>query len=208
MISTCNSPTSICLGSLAIRPFRVHRGTVAGRAETLPTATMTTEERFWAKVDKNGPIQPHCPELGRCWLWKGSPDSDGHSGYFGFNRDRCRAYRFSWILHFGPIPKGLFVCHKCDNGLCVNPEHLFVGTQKDNIADASTKGRMVGASFPGELNTQSKLREQEILEIRNSIGSGVSQRILAAKYCVHQASIWKVIHGKSWKHLLQPAQKP
>ena len=98
--------------------------------------------RFWAKVNKNGGIPEHMPHLGECWI------SSAFELRSILTRKRINPFRFSWELHFGAIPDGLFVCHKCDRGGvyglpggCVNPTHLFLGTNKDNMHDASVKGR-------------------------------------------------------------------
>jgi len=113
---------------------------------TLP-AHPTTEERFWAKVDKQGPIPAHRPELGPCWPWTGAVPK--RSGYGRFNTGVKRAghwvvvnaHRYSWKLHNGPVPDGLCVLHRCDNKPCVRPDHLFVGTKGDNNRDMVAKGR-------------------------------------------------------------------
>lgn len=100
-----------------------------------PYSTRPLAERFWEKVDKSGD----------CWLWTGRPD-----GRMGYGRIRegvagsatLLAHRVAWELAFGPVPAGLDVCHTCDIPLCVRPDHLFLGTTLDNMADAKAKGRM------------------------------------------------------------------
>lgn len=103
---------------------------------------MTVEERFLEKVRK---------VTNRCWLWTGGKGKrkDGlMSGRFWMDGKLWMASRASWELHYGPIPDGLCVCHHCDNPLCVRPDHLFLGTQKDNMQDASRKGRIVSNGRP------------------------------------------------------------
>ncbi len=90
---------------------------------------MTREERFWTKVDKTGD----------CWIWTAA--SLGGYGQFGTEHGTSGAHRFSYGLANGPIPSGLNVCHSCDTPLCVKPDHLFVGTQQENVIDSYDKGR-------------------------------------------------------------------
>ena len=98
--------------------------------ETLPT-------RFWKKVDKRGPDE--------CWFWTGAIERTGLPyGFIGVPKGMEQAHRVSYRLNNGPIPPGMCVCHECDQPLCVNPEHLWLGTRKDNNDDKMKKGRHVG----------------------------------------------------------------
>jgi len=93
--------------------------------------TTAADIRFWSKVDKTGD----------CWLWTAAQNRHGYGDFYVSRTFHTMAHRFSWALHYGPIPEGLFVCHRCDTPLCVRPDHLFVGTTQDNMADMMRKGR-------------------------------------------------------------------
>jgi len=99
---------------------------------------LSFEDRFWARVEKTA----------TCWLWHGYRNKWGYGRVTKGISVTLMAHRVSWEFANGPIPAGLYVCHTCDNPPCVNPEHLFLGTQLDNIRDASRKGRMPGNPHP------------------------------------------------------------
>lgn len=110
--------------------------------------SIPAEERFWAKVNKDGPVVR--AELGPCWLWLGGIKSTGYGHFMpgGGTRASVSVHRFSYALHRGPIPDGMLVCHICDNRSCVNPAHLFIGTALDNVSDMWRKNRARRRSGP------------------------------------------------------------
>lgn len=147
------------------------------------------ENRFWEKVDKR---RPH-----ECWPWMGSRQEHGH-GLMRSDGSRklIKTHRVSWEIHNGPIPSGLFVCHKCDNPPCVNPRHLFLGTAADNAHDRDSKGR----TAKGERNGRAKLSEADVLDIRKK-GRPGKYAELARKYGVDLKTIKSAATGKSWRHI-------
>lgn len=139
------------------------------------------EQRFWTKVDKNGPIMPHMTTP--CWIWLAGKNQDGY-GLFYVNGVTLRAHRYAYVLENGPIPKGMLACHECDNPPCVNFDHLFPGTPKDNAIDAVKKGRM---RPPFSELASTKLPSIEVLiELRQS---GLSLRQIAEPYNVHRETV-------------------
>lgn len=134
-----------------------------------------------------------------CWLWMGCVNNFGY-GLLRFEKKCYRVHRLSYLIYKGEIPQGMLVCHTCDNPPCVNPEHLFLGTHKDNARDRSFKGRN---NFPlGERHGLSKLTKEKILEIRKLYGHGdINQKELAKMFSVDQTNISYIVNRKTWKHI-------
>jgi len=158
--------------------------------------TTPPEIRFWKKVNKDGPIPSHRPELGKCWIWTGAI-KDGRTASFNVPGIGASAYRFSYHIHFGEIPKALNILHKCDNGSCVNPSHLFAGTQKENMQDAKQKNRMP----KGEGHYASEFTNEQVLEIRKLYAGGMRVKELCEKFCKPRSAISHIVHEDRWKHL-------
>lgn len=126
-----------------------------------------------------------------CWEWRGSKDSDGYGHLENWDLRRPeKAHRVSWRIHFGEIPEGIKVLHKCDNPPCVNPDHLFLGTTKDNSRDMVSKKRWRG------FGKEQRLTLDVAREIR---ASNEPQHILAKRYGVHSRSILSVRRGETFK---------
>lgn len=149
---------------------------------------MKTEfERFWKKTQLS--------ESG-CIEWTACLNGRGY-GQFRPSKQRknITAHRYSWILTNGPIPKGLCVCHVCDNRRCVNPDHLFLGTPAENSADMAEKGRGRGAKRSGILNPRCKLGEDEVEAIRNS---DASLRSISQAFGISKSQVHRIRNGESW----------
>lgn len=130
-----------------------------------------------------------------CLLWTAAMVTMGY-GNVKFRGQIQGAHRAAWKLFRGPIPKGLFVCHRCDTRLCVNVDHLFLGTPRDNVRDMMSKRRDI---FCGERNRASKLTENAVHEILKLRDTGLSTYKIAAIFQVAPATIGKVVRGEAWK---------
>ena len=173
----------------------------------------TDTQRFWGKVDKSG----------TCWLWLSGKDKDGY-GIFHVDGVKIKSHRFSFAETYGSVPAGILVCHRCDNPACVRPDHLFAGTQMDNMRDAASKGRTAlgdrngsrthpesrcfGDDNPsrrhpermlrGEQKPDSKLKEADIVAIRQM---GGSHQEIAERFGVSRRNISMIRAGETWKHV-------
>lgn len=146
------------------------------------------KDRFFAKVVQNS-------DTG-CWEWTAQCDMYGY-GRISRNKHPALAHRVSYEIHKGPIPRGALIMHSCDNRSCVNPDHLSVGSHKDNMADMVSKGR--SPSGARHHRPSAVLTEKDVLEIRAA--NGVSQRKLADQYGVGQDQISRIRAGKRWSYI-------
>ena len=131
-----------------------------------------------------------------CHIWDGCLDRQGY-GVVRFRGKNNYSHRLIYEFAKGSIPEGVFVCHHCDTPSCMNPDHLFLGTQKDNMADCINKGRKAIGSDVG----LSKLTESQVLEIRTLIQKGIIQREIAKDFGVHYATISDINTGRTWEWL-------
>jgi hypothetical protein len=159
-------------------------------------------DRFWEKVDRNGPVPEHCPELGPCWLWMSARLPDGR-GQFHYEGRTEYAAIVAYILVYGPLsPETPCVLHKCDGGslCCVRPDHLFAGTKADNITDMLTKGR---SGTQGARHPQARLNAAIVMQSREMYAAGgISYQALADRAGVSLDTMYRAVRGDTWKHLL------
>lgn len=143
------------------------------------------EERFWQGIDRTG----------ECWIWIRHRHQDGY-GLFRVAGKSMKVARYAWELFRGPIPDGLWVLHHCDNPPCCNPEHLFLGTHADNMADMKQKNR--GHRPQGEASSFSKLVEAEVVAIRLDPRPAPQ---IAQSYNVAACTVWDIKARRTWKHI-------
>lgn len=154
-------------------------------------------ERFNVKVNKTDDVND-------CWNWNASL----RHGYGEFHLDKKLhgAHRVAYEIANGPIPDRLFVCHRCDNRACCNPNHLFVGTAADNTADMIAKGR----AYSGECTARpvTKLTENLVRHIRDSHRAGESYGSIAIRLDVHKLTVYFAAIGRTWAHVANPVTIP
>jgi len=137
-------------------------------------------------------------DASECWPWIRGKNSDGY-GIFKHHGKTFSAHRFMWTEMFGKIPDGMHVLHKCDNPLCVNPNHFFLGTQVDNIKDMMLKGR--SRNSKGEYNNKAKLTTDNVINIRQLLSKGIFQKHIANLYNISRCTISHIESGYTWSHI-------
>ena len=187
---------AICTAPFSIYPADIRKGgghccSVLCRNRRLAARSRRDlVETFWANVEKTD----------GCWLWTGNLNRDGY-GQINRNHTTVRAHRLSWEIHRGLIPDGLRVLHNCpggDNPGCVNPAHLFLGTDADNTADMVAKGRQ----SRGERQGAAKLTDAAVRAMRAEYATGTTTlNALANKYGIHLQNVFQIIKRKAWKHV-------
>lgn len=189
-IKHIDKPCAHCGKAIPRRPTYA-RAVYCGNECRALAASYTPEvaqAAFWSRVNKDTPTG--------CWEYTGARDKWGY-GDIRYLKKHVQAHRLSWRLLKGE-PGELDVLHKCHNPPCCNPDHLYLGTDADNIRDKVEAGRH---DF-GERCGRSKLKEVQVIEIKGKLAAGVTQRALAAEYGVAQTTIAGISIGRSWKHLL------
>jgi hypothetical protein len=182
------------LGYVKGEPFRF----LHGHRERIPLAV-----RFWQHVTPG--------TIDECWLWTAAIHKTGY-GVIGKSGSRGYelAHRASWEIHFGPIPDGLQVLHKCDvnyppgditNRRCVNPYHLWLGTNQENNADMMAKGRHSHPTLFGEQIGTAKLTASQVIEIRALAAQGIYQKEIAKRVGITKAHVSSIVLRKRWKHI-------
>lgn len=139
-----------------------------------------------------------------CWIWNKSFTKRGY-GRANYKGKAIYAHRLSYLIFNGEIAKGMFVCHKCDTPLCVNPIHLFAGTPKENSMDRDSKGRaktVIGRRYKGVESVNSKLKDSDIIEIRKMrLTTNMTQREIAKEFGVVMQTVNGILTGKTWSHV-------
>lgn len=164
------------------------------KEEHIPIATPTIEDvkRFLSFRWISGEDEDDCH------YWMGGKAKDGY-GHFWFNGRTIKAHRFAFFIHTGIDPGELLILHSCDHPDCINPFHLFDGTNEDNMRDKMEKGRHV--IVLGESHGRSKLTESDILEIRNLNKEGYSKKTIAKEFGVKERLIYRIVKKELWKHI-------
>lgn len=205
-------PNTLGRRLLSAAPARdTAKGEFAMHYDTTPIHVSAQDEaRLWAGIDRSPGQGPN----GDCWEWTRACCDKGY-GRVRTGKANRRAHRAVWTLLNGPIPHGVCVLHRCDNPPCCNPDHLWLGTHDDNVADKVAKGRSPigernGARIHperlarGERNGFAKLTTADAEEILQLLADGVTGREIAARFGVTPTTISQFKHGTAWAHLPRP----
>lgn len=147
--------------------------------------------RFWKKIKKSD----------GCWTWTRDRHAGNRYGRIWTGERRVPAHRFSWELHYGQIPRGMEVCHRCDFTFCVRPDHLFLGTHAENMGDCAAKKRIVSGHVRGSRHGNAKLTESDVIDIRTCASFGASRAALRAAFGVGHSVISEILTRKAWTHV-------
>jgi len=201
---SCNLPYREC--AWCKKPFRLHHlqkfcsSSCFKQAQPLIDAAI----RFWRKVNKHGPMMRK--ELGRCWIWIGARRNGGYGVFHpaGMGRNATmNANKFAWEQVNGPVPIGKVLMHRCDYPPCIRPSHHCLGTQTENMRDASQKGRLKGPKpwQRGELHRNHKLTEEQVNEIRELRRQGWTLATLSKKFSISISNVHEIVSRQIWAHL-------
>lgn len=150
------------------------------------------EKRIKELIDRN------VDKSSGCWVWKGYKGKLGYS-VVHYDNKPMQGHRASYLIYKGNIPKELQVCHTCDNRACLNPEHLYLGSAKDNARDRDQRGRK--ASTLGSKNGNNKLCENQVVQIKKMLNEGKTLPEIAKYFPVTKSNIWCIKKGISWSHV-------
>jgi hypothetical protein len=147
-------------------------------------------DRLWSRVE--------IAEVDGCWLWVGAKSEPNGYGLISWAGRKTYAHRLAWELwNDRPVPPGRFVCHHCDNRLCIRPSHLFIGTHADNMADAVAKNRV----HPGQSHGMARLTDAQVAEIHRLLRHEVRGSDIAHMFGVHKNTIYNIKKSRSWSHV-------
>lgn len=157
----------------------------------LPIYEERFKKRYFNYVEKSKSTEG-------CWNWTGAGTKEGY-GHISYKAKVKKSSRIMWEWIYGKIPNKMIICHNCDNPKCVNPDHLFLGTDAINRVDCMKKGRM--KYFHGENCSQAKLKDFQVLEIKKLLKDGFSITELAKMYSMGKTTIAHIKNGDNWKHI-------
>lgn len=139
-------------------------------------------------------------EENNCCTWEAARQGRGY-GHFWLNGHHMLAHRVSWVIHYGPIPEGMMVLHRCDNPGCVNPQHLFLGSQQENMLDMISKGRHSRIAPRGEKSGSAKLKTTDVIKMREWRRDGIKLKFISTYFGVSVPTVCQITTGQTWTHV-------